>query len=58
MKSDIEKVIDYIENDSEVAVPIDRFFNDDGTHITKQKYGRIVLEILVQELRDKFVNNK
>ena len=29
-------LIDYIENDAEIAMPIDEFFNEDGTHITKK----------------------
>jgi hypothetical protein len=36
-------------------IPIDRFFNADGSHITKKKYGLVLLEILGQELRDKFL---
>lgn len=48
------EIIDYIENDAEIAIPAERFFNDDGTHITKKKYGHILLEILCQELREKF----
>ena len=49
----VEEVIKYIENDSEIAIPIDRFFID-GNHITKKEYGLIVLEILCKELRNKF----
>ncbi len=47
-----EQVIRYIENDAEIMVPISRFFNEDGSHITKKQYGIILLEILCQELRD------
>ncbi len=50
-----ERIIDYIENDSECPIPIERFFDEEGNHITKKKYGLILLEILCQELRDKFV---
>lgn len=52
--TDIEKIISYIENDSEIQIPIERFFNKDGSHITKKEYGKILLEILCKELRDKF----
>lgn len=52
--NNIEKIINYIEFDSEILIPIDRFFNEDGSHITKKKYGLILLEILCAELREKF----
>ncbi len=47
----IEDIISYIENDSECLMPIDRMFNEDGSHITKKKYGHILLEVLGKELR-------
>lgn len=46
------EVIDLI-NECEGCIPIDRLFNDDGTHITKKKYGLMLLEIIQQELRQK-----
>lgn len=49
-----EQIISYIENDAEIAIPIDRFFNEDGSHITKKQYGKILLEVLCQELREHF----
>lgn len=52
MKTAID-VINYIESDCEIAIPIDRFFNEDGNSITKKEYGRILLEFLVVELRSK-----
>ena len=48
-----EDLIKYIENDAECTIPIERFFNEDGSHITKKKYGLILLEILCEELRSK-----
>lgn len=50
----IEDVVEYIKNDSEIAIPLSRLFNDDGSHITKKQYGLIVLEILCEELKNKF----
>ena len=49
-----KEIIDYIENDSEVLIPIERFFNKDGTQITKNQYGKVVIEFLVEELRERF----
>ena len=47
-------VIKYIENDAEIAIPIERFFDALGNHITKKEYGKILLEILCKELREHF----
>jgi len=47
-------LIDYIENDAEIAMPIDEFFNEDGTHITKKQYGKVLLKYLVKELREHY----
>ena len=47
-------LIDYIENDAEIAMPIDEFFNEDGTPITKKKYGKVLLKYLVKELREHY----
>lgn len=44
-------LIDYIENDAEIAMPINEFFNEDGTNITKKQYGKVLLKYLVKELR-------
>ena len=49
-----EDVIKYIENDAEIAIPIDRFFDALGNHITKKEYGKILLEILCKELREHY----
>jgi len=47
-------VIKYIENDAEISIPIERFFDILGNHITKKEYGKILLEILCKELRERF----
>lgn len=56
---DIQRVsnsalIDYIETDAEIAIPIDEFFNGDGTNITKKQYGKVLLKYLVKELREHY----
>lgn len=48
------QVIEYIEKDAEIAIPVGRFFNEDSSHISKKEYGKILLEILCKELRDNF----
>ena len=48
-------LIDYIENDAEIAMPIDEFFNDDGTNITKKQYGKVLIKYLVKELRERYL---
>lgn len=51
----VEEIINYIENDAEVAIPIDKFLNDKGEHLTKKEYGKILIETLCQELKDKYL---
>lgn len=47
-------LIDYIENDAEIAMPIDEFFNEDGSNITKKQYGKVLLKYIVKELREHY----
>lgn len=47
-------IIDYIENDAEIAIPIERLIHKDGSSLTKKEYGKVLLEILCEELREKF----
>lgn len=47
------EIISYIENDAEIAMPINELINEDGSNITKKKYGKVLLKYLVIELRDK-----
>lgn len=54
----VEDIIKYIENDAEIAIPINDFFNEDGSHITKKQYGHILLKYLCIELREKFSTTK
>lgn len=50
-----EQIINYIENDAEILIPIERFFNEDGSHISKKEYGKVLLEFLCEELRERFI---
>lgn len=54
-KEIIKKVIDYIEHDAEISIPIEKFFDALGNHITKKEYGLILLKHLVIELKQKFL---
>jgi hypothetical protein len=47
-------LIDYIETEAEIAMPIDELMNDDGSHITKKQYGKVLLKYLVKELREHY----
>ncbi len=53
-KVDMETIINFILNDAEIAIPIEKMFNEDKSHITKKKYGTVLLEVLCDELREKF----
>tara|TARA_R110002167_G_scaffold11043_4_gene49345 strand:+ start:293 stop:595 length:303 start_codon:yes stop_codon:yes gene_type:complete len=47
-------VIDYIENDAEIAMPINELMHEDGRHLTKKEYGKVLLKYLVKELREHY----
>ena len=49
-----DKVINYIENDAEIAMPLEELMPD-GKHLTKREYGRVLLKYLVKELREHFL---
>jgi hypothetical protein len=51
---EIEEILEFIEN-APLPIPIDRFFDENGNHITKREYGHILLETLCVELRKKYV---
>jgi hypothetical protein len=52
-KYSIDDVIKMIMG-AEIAIPIDRFFTENGGHITKQEYGLVLLEVLCKELKEKY----
>jgi len=49
----IEEVIDYIKN-TELLMDVSKFFDEDGNHITKRKYGELLIDQLCIELKDHF----
>jgi len=51
----IKKMIDYIKHGSEIMIPSERLMRINGDHITKKEYGLIMLEILCEELEQKFL---
>lgn len=57
LEIEISNIINYIEKDAEIAMPIDELINLNGSHITKKQYGLVLLKYLVIELRNKFLNN-
>jgi hypothetical protein len=46
-------LIDYIENNAEIAMPINELMHEDGRHLSKKEYGKVLLKYLVKELRIK-----
>lgn len=57
-KETAKAIIEYIKNDAEIMIPAERFFNEDGTHLTKKQYGLTLLEFLCEELEEKFVDGR
>jgi len=49
-----EVLISYIENDAEIAMPINELMHEDGTYLTKKEYGKVLLKYLCIELREHF----
>jgi len=49
----VANLIDYIENDAEIAMPINELMHEDGRHLSKKEYGKVLLKYLVKELRSK-----
>lgn len=56
-KSEAKSIIEYIESDAEILMPVNELMNEDGTHLTKKEYGLVLLKYLVIELKEKFINN-
>lgn len=49
--------IDTVINDiktMEIPIPVERFFDEFGNHVTKKEYGRILIEILCDQLKEKY----
>lgn len=56
MMTNLEKIIKYIKEDSEIAIPIKELFHESGRHLTKKEYGLVLIKHLVIELEEKFLN--
>lgn len=49
-----EQIINYIENEAEIAMPANELMHESGRHLTKKEYGEVLLKYLVIELREHF----
>ena len=49
-----EQIINYIENEAEIAMPVNELMHESGRHLTKKEYGHVLLKYLVIELREHF----
>lgn len=47
-------VIDYIESEAEIAIPLGELIHEDGRKLTKREYGLVLIKYLVEELRATF----
>ncbi len=54
VSSSADEIINYIETDAEIAMPINELMNEDGTHLTKKEYGKVLLKYLVIKLRERY----
>ncbi len=52
----VEKIIEYIEKESEILIPIKELFHESGRHLTPKEYGSVLIKHLVLELKEKFLN--
>jgi len=48
-------VINYVEFDAAIAMPIDELMGEDGRRLTKKEYGKVLLKYLVIELKAHFL---
>ena len=49
-----EQIINYIENEAEILIPVEELMHESGRHLTKKEYGLVLLKHLVIELREHF----
>ena len=49
-----DEVIKYIENDAEIAMPVNELMHEDGRHLSKKEYGHVLLKYLIVELKERF----
>lgn len=53
MKYTIDEIVEMIEN-AHILIPIEAMFHEDGSHITKKEYGKILIGELIRELKEKY----
>ena len=46
-----EALINEIQN-MEILIPVERLFDKKGRHITKKEYGKILIELLCEQLKE------
>lgn len=46
-----KEIINYIENEMEIEIPIEELIHEDGGPIGKKEYGKILLKYLIKELK-------
>ena len=46
-----EALIEEIQN-TEILIPVERLFDKKGRHITKKEYGKILIELLCEQLKE------
>lgn len=49
-----DEVIKYIENDAEIAMPVNELMHEDGRRLSKKEYGHVLLKYLIVELKERF----
>jgi hypothetical protein len=47
-------LINFIETDAEIAMPLNELMHEDGRHLTKKEYGKVLLKYLIKELREHY----
>lgn len=50
-----EQIINYIENEAEILIPVEELMHKSGRHLTKKEYGIVLIKHLATELREKFL---
>lgn len=50
----VREIVDFIKNDAQILIPIESFFDENGQHITKKQYGIVMLNVLCDEIIEKF----
>ncbi len=49
-----KEIINYIEDEAEIAMPVNELMHESGRRLTEKEYGHVLLKYLVIELREHF----